>query len=102
MTTTDQPFFDPTAYGNGPDDSVTDTSEGMAITHHTVRIGGRDIAYTAHAGHLVTVDPSSSQPVAKMFHVAFVADAPEGGARIVIRLPLVKEEEAKNGHHSGR
>ena len=81
MTTTDQPFFDPTAYGNGPDDNVTDTSEGMAITHHTVRIGGRDIAYTAHAGHLVTVDPSSSQPVAKMFHVAFVADAPEGGAQ---------------------
>ncbi|WP_433867875.1 S10 family peptidase [Ralstonia wenshanensis] len=81
MTTTDQPFFDPTAYGNGPDDNVTDTSEGMAITHHTVRIGGRNIAYTAHAGHLVTVDPSSSQPVAKMFHVAFVADAPAGGAQ---------------------
>lgn len=76
MTTKDQPFFDPTAYGNGPDDSVTDTSEGMAVTHHTVRIGGRNIPYTAHAGHLVIVDPSSSQPVAKMFHVAFLADTP--------------------------
>ena len=31
-----------------------------------------------------------------------ISNAPEGGARIVIRLPLVKEEEAKNGHHSGR
>ena len=80
MTTTDQPFFDPTAYGNGPDDNVTDTSEGMAITHHTVRVGGRDIAYTARAGHLVTVDASSSQPAAKIFHVAFTADGPEASA----------------------
>ncbi|WP_150428485.1 ATP-binding protein [Dechloromonas sp. CZR5] len=31
-----------------------------------------------------------------------ISNAPEGGARIDIRLPLVKEEEAKNGHHSGR
>jgi nitrogen fixation/metabolism regulation signal transduction histidine kinase len=31
-----------------------------------------------------------------------ISNAPEGGARIDIRLPLVKEEEAKHGHHSGR
>jgi nitrogen fixation/metabolism regulation signal transduction histidine kinase len=31
-----------------------------------------------------------------------ISNAPEGGARIDIRLPLVKEEEAKNGHYSGR
>ncbi|WP_434514540.1 ATP-binding protein [Dechloromonas sp. ARDL1] len=31
-----------------------------------------------------------------------ISNAPEGGARIDICLPLVKEEEAKNGHHSGR
>lgn len=31
-----------------------------------------------------------------------ISNVPEGGARIDIRLPLVKEEEAKNGHHSGR
>ena len=31
-----------------------------------------------------------------------ISNAPEGGARIDIRLPLVKVEEAKNGHHSGR
>ncbi len=30
-----------------------------------------------------------------------ISNAPEGGARIVIRLPLVKEEY-KHGHHSGR
>jgi carboxypeptidase C (cathepsin A) len=70
----DQPFFDPVAYGNGPNDSVTDTSENAAITHHSIVIGGRKIAYTATAGHLVTVDPSSSVPNAKMFYVAFTQD----------------------------
>ncbi|SMF98934.1 S10 family peptidase [Burkholderia singularis] len=70
----DQPLFDPLAYGNGPDDSVTDTTEAAALTHHTAKIGGRSIAYTATAGHLVTVDPSSSQPNAKLFYVAFTQD----------------------------
>ncbi len=31
-----------------------------------------------------------------------INNAPEGGARIAIRLPLVREEESKHGHHSGR
>ncbi|MDQ7977125.1 peptidase S1 [Paraburkholderia sp. SARCC-3016] len=70
----DQPFFDPVAYGNGPDDSVSDASENAAITKHSITIGGRKINYTATAGHLVTVDPSSSQPNAKMFYVAFTQD----------------------------
>lgn len=81
MTTTtaappDQPFNDPTGYGNGPDDSVTDTTENAAITHHSLVIGGKTINYTAHAGHLVTVDPSSAKPSAKIFYVAFIADNP--------------------------
>ena len=81
MTTTpgatDQPCTDTTAYGNGPGDSVTDASENAAITHHTLAIGGREISYTATAGHLVTVDPSSSLPAAKIFYVAFTADVPD-------------------------
>ncbi|MBC8751345.1 MULTISPECIES: S10 family peptidase [Paraburkholderia] len=70
----DQPLFDPVAYGNGPDDSVTETVETAAITHHSVTIGGHQIHYTATAGHLVIVDPSSSQPSARMFYVAFTQD----------------------------
>jgi nitrogen fixation/metabolism regulation signal transduction histidine kinase len=31
-----------------------------------------------------------------------ISNAPEGGARIDIRLPLVKEEVVKHGNHSGR
>jgi carboxypeptidase C (cathepsin A) len=79
----DQPFHDDVAYGNGPDDFVTDTSESAAITHHTITIGGRKIAYTATAGHLVTVDESSSKPAAKMFYVAFTEDNQKEEARPV-------------------
>jgi carboxypeptidase C (cathepsin A) len=75
-TAGDQPYFDPTAYGNGPDDSIdaTQTDESAAITHHSAVIGGKAIDYTATAGHLVIVDPSSSKPDAKLFYVAFTQD----------------------------
>ncbi|HEV3105832.1 MAG TPA: peptidase S1 [Trinickia sp.] len=79
----DEPFFDPVAYGNGPDDSVSDVSENAAVTHHSISIGGRKIDYTATAGHLVTVDESSSQPNAKMFYVAFTEDGQSEEARPV-------------------
>ncbi|MBV9314029.1 MAG: peptidase S1 [Pseudonocardia sp.] len=79
----DQPYFDNTAYGNGPNDSITDTTENAAITHHTTTIGGKEIFYTATAGHLVVVDPSSSKPTAKIFYVAFTEDTPNPGERPV-------------------
>jgi len=79
----DQPFHDDVAYGNGPDDFVTDTSEAAAVTHHTTTIGGRKIEYTATAGHLVTVDESSSKPNAKIFYVAFTEDNQKEEARPV-------------------
>jgi carboxypeptidase C (cathepsin A) len=83
MATGDQPYSDPTQYGNGPDDSVTDTTEVVAVTHHTAAVGGRQLAYTATAGHLVIVDPSSSKPTAKMFYVAFTEDTPSPTERPV-------------------
>ncbi len=79
----DQPLFDPTAYGNGPQDSVTDTTEAAAVTHHEVSLAGKLIRYTATAGHLVTVDASSSQPSAKIFSVAFTADGADRDTRAV-------------------
>jgi carboxypeptidase C (cathepsin A) len=77
LTAPDQPYSDVTAYGNGPNDSITDTTESAAITHHTMALGGKEIAYTATAGHLVTVDPHSSKPAAKIFYVAFTEDTPD-------------------------
>lgn len=79
----DEPFFDSVAYGNGPDDSVSDTTEAAAVTHHTIMLGARSIAYTATAGHLVTVDESTSQPNAKMFYVAFTEDGQSEESRPV-------------------
>jgi carboxypeptidase C (cathepsin A) len=81
--TADQPLLDTTAYGSGPDDSITDTTEAAAVTHHTVTVGGAPIAYTATAGHLVAVDPSSSKPAAKFFYVAFTADGAPPSTRPV-------------------
>jgi carboxypeptidase C (cathepsin A) len=77
----DHPLLDTTAYGSGPDDSVTDVTEAAAITHHTATVGGAAIAYTATAGHLVAVDPSSSKPAAKFFYVAFTADGADPNTR---------------------
>jgi carboxypeptidase C (cathepsin A) len=82
-TAGDQPFFDPVAYGNGPDDAVTDSTENAAVTRHSITIGGKKIDYTATAGHLVTVDPSSSLPDAKMFYVAFTEDSQKEESRPV-------------------
>lgn len=81
--TTDRAVMDMTPYGNGPDASVTDTTEQAAITHHTATIGGKTIPYTARAGHLVTVDPMTAQPNAKFFYVAFTADDMAAPARPV-------------------
>lgn len=83
MADADQPLLDTTVYGNGPNDSITDTVENAAVTHHTVTLGGRPVPYTAAAGHLVTVDPSSSKPAAKFFYVAFTADAANPAERPV-------------------
>src|SRR5262249_14982541 len=70
----DQPLIDTIPYGAGKNESVSDAAERAAITHHTAVIGGKKIAYTARAGHLVTTDMHSAQPAAKIFYVSFTAD----------------------------
>ncbi len=79
----DVPFSDPVAYGNGPADAVADISENAAVTSHEISLGGKLIRYTAKAGHLMTVDPSSSKPDAKIFYVAFTEDGADQAHRPV-------------------
>ena len=43
-----------------------------AVTHHTITLKGRTIAYTATAGTL-TLRDEKGEPTAKMFYVAYVA-----------------------------
>jgi carboxypeptidase C (cathepsin A) len=70
----DQPYLDTTAYGSGKGDCVADATENAAVTQHTVTIGDKEIAYTARAGHLVTLGMLHAKPAAKFFYVAFTAD----------------------------
>lgn len=79
----DQPVLDTTPYGAGPDDSVASAAENAAVTHHVAVIGGKTIPYTARAGHLVTVNPSSAQPAAAFFYVSFAADGVDPSTRPV-------------------
>ena len=77
------PLLDTTPYGSGKDDSVSDATENAAVTQHTLHIKGVSIAYTARAGHLVTTDPYSALPAAKIFYVAFTADDTTSSSRPV-------------------
>jgi carboxypeptidase C (cathepsin A) len=70
----DQPLFDITEYGSGPDESISDATENAAITQHSVTISGTPISYTARAGHLVIYDQYSARPSAKIFYVSFTAN----------------------------
>ena len=73
----DQPFNDNTVYGAGPNDFTASPNERMAVSHHTVTIGGRVLSYTARAGHLTTIDPSTSKANASMFYVSYTLDNPD-------------------------
>ncbi|MGD0053284.1 MAG: peptidase S10 [Vulcanimicrobiaceae bacterium] len=53
-----------------------------AITHHTIVLGGRSIAYTAHAGTIVLRD-ADGLPTASVFAVAYTADAADPRTRPV-------------------
>jgi carboxypeptidase C (cathepsin A) len=82
-TPADQPLLDTTPYGAGKDDSVTDATENVAVTRHTVTIAARALAYTARAGHLVAVDALSAKPAAKIFYVSFTLDDADPSTRPV-------------------
>ena len=44
-----------------------------AVTHHTIVLGGRSIAYTARAGTIILKD-KENDPAASVFYVAYTAD----------------------------
>jgi carboxypeptidase C (cathepsin A) len=75
LSLNEQDCFDSTAYGSGPTDSVTDQTERRAVTRHELEVGGQTIPYVAVAGHLVTVDEDTSEPAAKIFYVAYLAES---------------------------
>jgi hypothetical protein len=40
----DQSLLDTTVYGSGPDDSISDTTENAAVTHHNITINGKKLS----------------------------------------------------------
>jgi carboxypeptidase C (cathepsin A) len=56
-----------------------------AVTHHTIAIGGRRIAYTARAGTILLRD-AEHEPTASMFYVAYTADNTDARKRPVTFL----------------
>ncbi|HEV2737987.1 MAG TPA: hypothetical protein VGU66_05340 [Candidatus Elarobacter sp.] len=53
-----------------------------AVTHHTLAVGGRRIAYTARAGSVLLKD-ANNDPTASMFYVAYTADGASARTRPV-------------------
>jgi carboxypeptidase C (cathepsin A) len=47
--------------------------QNLSRTHHTIKIGGKDISYTATVGEL-TVNKPNEKPGAKMFFTAYTRD----------------------------
>ena len=56
-----------------------------AVTHHTIVLGGRRIAYTARAGTIILKD-KENDPAASVFYVAYTADRAQPRTRPVTFL----------------
>ncbi|MFY9514430.1 MAG: peptidase S10, partial [Rubrivivax sp.] len=67
-------YDDPQAYSSAAGAALPGAQEAAAVTKHTLQLGGRSIAYTAHAGHLIARHPSSNAAQASVFYVAYLAD----------------------------
>src|SRR5581483_1188176 len=79
---------DPKAQAPAPDAArkpqTPELRDKTSITHHTVRIEGQPVAYTAKAGTLVMHDPNE-KPIASFFYVYYTRD----GVTDVAKRPLV-------------
>ncbi len=56
-----------------------------AVTHHTIRLGGRLLSYTARAG-TITLRDGDEQPTARVFYTAFTLDGADPSHRAVTFL----------------
>jgi carboxypeptidase C (cathepsin A) len=76
-------FTDSTAYSVAPDAALTTPSEATAVTRHQLALAGRNLAYTATAGHLTATQVGSGTPQASFFHVAYTLDGQAPATRPV-------------------
>lgn len=75
----DMPLEDKTFYGLKGGDSVelSQVSEATSLMHHTMKIGGKDVKFTARAGHLIAYKPmadGAQDPQAAIFYTSYTRD----------------------------
>jgi len=66
------------------DPPKSELQERTSVTHHSIRIGGQTVAYTATAGTLVLRD-DAAKPLASFFYVYYTRD----GVSDVTKRPMV-------------
>lgn len=76
-------YDDPIVYSSQPGGSVAGAIEAAAVTQHRITLGGREIAYTATAGHLIASHPATGAAQASVFYVAYTADGASAATRPV-------------------
>ncbi|GAB4120182.1 MAG: lipoprotein [Rubrivivax sp.] len=76
-------YDDPIAYSSLGSGSLAGAVEAAAVSSHRLVLDGREIAYTATAGHLIATAPAGGAAQAAMFYVAYTADAVDPATRPV-------------------
>ena len=79
----DGSYTDIASYSSQPGASLANAVEGAATTRHQIVVNGTPIAYTATAGHLIARHPTTDQPQASFFYVAYTADNQPAATRPV-------------------
>ncbi|MGN8023561.1 S10 family serine carboxypeptidase-like protein [Phyllobacterium sp. 22229] len=76
----DMPLEDKTFYGlkGGNSVELSQVSEAASVMHHSMKIGGEDVKFTARAGHLIAYKPAAadgaSDPQAAIFYTSYTRD----------------------------
>lgn len=76
----DMPLEDKTFYGvdGGGSVELGQVSEVTSLMHHSMKIGGKDVKFTARAGHLIAYKPAAgdgaSDPQAAIFYTSYTRD----------------------------
>jgi carboxypeptidase C (cathepsin A) len=65
-----------------PQNEGVEPVENVSTTQHTITIGGKTIAYTAHAGTMIIRD-AAGKPKATVFYIAYTADKADAATRPV-------------------
>lgn len=74
---------DPTVYSSQATASLSAPNENTAVTRHQATVNGAVIGYTATAGHLTALAPTTSVPLASFFYIAYTADGRDPATRPV-------------------